>query len=107
MSKEIIPVQRIAQTILMLRGQKVILSQNLAVLYGVTVGALTQAVKRNASRFPKDFVYQITDEEFMNLKSQIVISSWGGRRVLPYAFMEQRCSVASTLGRFSDSTFPQ
>ena len=76
MSKDIIPVQRIAQAIFVLRGQKVILSQDLAALYGVTVAALTQAMKRNTTRFPKDFVFQVTAEELSNLKSQIVISSW-------------------------------
>ena len=59
MSKEIVPIERIAHAIFVLRGQKVMLSQDLAELYGVTVGALTQAVKRNADRFPKDFVYQL------------------------------------------------
>jgi hypothetical protein len=76
MTKDIIPVQRIAQAIFVLRGQKVILSQDLAALYGVTVGVLTQAMKRNTTRFPKDFVFQVTAEELSNLKSQIVISSW-------------------------------
>src|SRR5437588_11842682 len=97
MTKDIIPVQRIAQAIFVLRGQKVILSQDLAALYGVTVGALTQAVKRNPYRFPKDFVFQLTAEEFRNLKSQIVISSWGGRRHLPYAFTEQGVAMLSSV----------
>src|SRR6266513_788228 len=95
MSKDIIPVQRIAQAIFVLRGQKVILSQDLAALYGVTVGVLTQAMKRNTTRFPKDFVFQVTAEELSNLKSQIVISSWGGRRHLPYAFTEQGVAMLS------------
>ncbi len=97
MGKEIIPIQKIAQAIFVLRGQKVILSQDLAALYGVTVGALTQAVKRNPYRFPKDFVFQLTAEEFRNLKSQIVISSWGGRRHLPYAFTEQGVAMLSSV----------
>src|SRR6266446_6720570 len=97
MTKDIIPVRRIAQAIFVLRGQKVILSQDLAALYGVTVGALTQAVKRNPYRFPKDFVFQLTAEEFRNLKSQIVISSWGGRRHLPYAFTEQGVAMLSSV----------
>lgn len=78
MKREIIPAVRIAQSIHLLRGQKVILSQDLASLYGVTVAALTQAVRRNANRFAKDFLFQLTAEEFTNLKSQIVISSWCG-----------------------------
>src|SRR5438105_12783177 len=97
MSKEIIPAQRIAQAIFVLRGQKVILSQDLAALYGVTVGVLTQAMKRNTKRFPKDFVFQVTAEELRDLKSQIVISSWGGRRHLPYAFTEQGVAMLSSV----------
>ena len=100
MSKDIIPVQRIAQAIFVLRGQKVILSQDLAALYGVTVGVLTQAMKRNTKRFPKDFVFQVTVKELRNLKSQIVISSWGGlRRALPYAFTEQGVAMLSSVLR--------
>jgi ORF6N domain-containing protein len=97
MGKEIISIQGIAPAIFVLRGQKVILSQDLASLYGVTVGALTQAVKRNPYRFPKDFVFQLTAEEFRNLKSQIVISSWGGRQHLPYAFTEQGVAMLSSV----------
>ena len=97
MSKEIVPIQRIARAIFMLRGQKVIFGQDLAALYNVTVGALTQAVKRNADRFPKDFVFQLMVEELINLKSQIVISSWGGRRALPYAFTEQGVAMLSSV----------
>src|SRR5213078_1557385 len=97
MSKDIIRVQRIAQAIFVLRGQKVILGQDLAALYGVTVGVLTQAMKRNTKRFPKDFVFQVTAEELRNLKSQIVISSWGGRRHLPYAFTEQGVAMLSSV----------
>ena len=98
MRKEIIPGARIAQKILCLRGQQVMLSQDLAALYGVAVKALNQAVKRNASRFPSDFVFQLTSEEFGNLKSQIVTSSWGGvRRALPYAFTEQGVAMLSSV----------
>jgi hypothetical protein len=99
MKKEVIPIGRIAQTIYLLRGQKVILTQDLASLYDVSVGALTQAVKRNRNRFPEDFVFQLTAEEFANLKSQIVISSWGGRRTLPYAFTEQGVAMLSSVLR--------
>jgi ORF6N domain-containing protein len=97
MGKEIIPIQKVAPAIFVLLSQKVILSRDLAALYGVTVGALTQAVKRNPYRFPKDFVFQLTAEEFRNLKSQIVISSWGGRRHLPYAFTEQGVAMLSSV----------
>src|SRR6266700_7169776 len=97
MSNDIIRVQRIAQAIFVLRRQKVILGQDLAALYGVTVGVLTQAMKRNTRRFPEDFVFQVTAEELRDLKSQIVISSWGGRRHLPYAFTEQGVAMLSSV----------
>ena|SRR5436190_753304 len=93
MSKELIPAARIAQSILYFRGRKVLLSQDLASLYGVTVGALIQAMKRNESRFPPDFVFQLTSGELANLKSQIVISSWGGARSRPSAFFHVREKV--------------
>lgn len=97
MKREIIPAARIAQRILQLRGQKIILSQDLAPLYGVTVGALTQAMKRNVDRFPEDFVFRLTPGEFANLKSQFVISSWGGLRSRPYAFTEQGVAMLSSV----------
>jgi hypothetical protein len=99
MSDNIIPVERLAQSIFVIRGQKVILGTELATLYGVTVGALTQAMKRNAERFPQDFVFQLTSEEFGNLKSQTVISSWGGSRSRPYAFTEQGVAMLSSVLR--------
>jgi hypothetical protein len=97
MKREIIPAERIAQRILHLRGQ--MLSQDLASLYEVTVGAVTQAMKRNADRFPEDFVFQLTAKEFANLKSQFVISSWGGSRSRPYAFTEQGVAMLSSVLR--------
>jgi tetrahydromethanopterin S-methyltransferase subunit G len=99
MSKAIIPAAQIAQSIYFLRGQKVMLGHDLASLYGVTAGALMQAVKRNSTRFPKDFLFQLTPEEFANLKSQIVISSWGGRRSQPHAFTEQGVAMLSSVLR--------
>jgi len=90
MSKEIIPIQQIAQSIYVIRGQRVMLSQELAILYGVATKILNQAVKRNAVRFPADFVFQLKAEQLANLKSQTVTSSWGDpRRARPYAFTEQ------------------
>jgi len=71
----IIPIERIAQAIFVIRAQKVMLSQDLAGLYCVAVKVLNQAVKRHARRFPGDFVFQLTFEEFDNLKSQFVTSS--------------------------------
>jgi hypothetical protein len=97
MSNEIIPIERIAQSIHLLRGQKVMLSQDLAKLYGVSVKVLNQAMKRHARRFPTDFVFQLTAQEFGHLKSQFVTSSWGGlRRARPYAFTEQGVAVLSS-----------
>ena len=75
------------------------LSIHLAKLYGVEIRALIQAVKRNIERFPQDFMFQLTDNEFKNLKSQIVISSWGGRRHPPYAFTEQGVAMLSSVLR--------
>jgi hypothetical protein len=97
MKRQIIPAVRILQSMHLLRGQKVMLSQDLASLDGVTVGALTQAVKRNVNRFPKDFVFRLTAEELSNLKSQIVISSWGGSRSRPHAFTEQGVAMLSSV----------
>jgi hypothetical protein len=88
--KALIPLEVIEQRIFLIRGQKVMLSTDLAELYQVEARVLIQAVKRNIARFPQDFMFQLTEEEFSNLKSQIVISSWGGlRRARPYAFTEQ------------------
>ena len=95
---DLLPVEVIANKILMIRGRKVMLSMDLAKLYGVEVRALVQAVKRNIERFPRDFMFQLNDDEFENLKSQIVISSWGGaRRALPYAFTEQGVAMLSSV----------
>jgi ORF6N domain len=90
MSKEIIPIERIARAILLLRGEKVMLDSDLAALYDVAAGQLNRAVKRNRSRFPSDFMFELTAEEVANLKCQIGISSWGGRRrARPHAFTER------------------
>ncbi|OGL64775.1 MAG: DNA-binding protein [Candidatus Tectomicrobia bacterium RIFCSPLOWO2_12_FULL_69_37] len=73
------------------------LDADLAALYGVDTRSLVQAVKRNLGRFPADFMFQLTSEEFDNLRSQFVISSWGGRRSSPYAFTEQGVSMLSSV----------
>ena len=80
-----------------IRGQKVMLDKDLARLYGVETKVLNQAVKRNIKRFPEDFMFQLNREEFENLKSQIVTSSWGGIRKLPHAFTEQGVAMLSGL----------
>jgi hypothetical protein len=97
--------------ILLIRKQRVMLSDDLAELYGVETKALNRAVKRNAERFPEDFIFQLTKEEWddlkcqigtsslPNLKSQIVTSSWGGSRIAPYAFTEQGVAMLSSVLR--------
>jgi hypothetical protein len=105
-----IPPERIEKSILLIRGHKVILDADLAVLYGVNVGRLNEAVKRNRDRFPDDFMFQLSEAEFRNLKvgvvdrnlkSQIAISSseWGGRRHPPYVFTEQGVAMLSSVLR--------
>ena len=89
--------ERIEKRILFLRGQKVMLSTDLAELYEVEPRVLIQAVKRNSERFPEDFMFQLNLQEVRNLKSQIVISSWGGQRFLPYAFTEQGVAMLSSV----------
>jgi hypothetical protein len=96
--KELITASQIEGKIFLIRGQKVMLSPDLAQLYGVEPRVLVQAVKRNRDRFPEDFMFQLTDREFTNLKSQIVISSWGGsRRATPYAFTENGVAMLSSV----------
>ncbi len=90
-------VERIEQAILVLRGHKVMLDSDLAALYEVPTKALVQAVKRNLERFPKDFMFQLTNQELAILRSQIVTSSWGGRRSPPYAFTEQGVAMLSSV----------
>jgi ORF6N domain len=93
-------LERIESLVFVLRQHKVLLSTHLAELYEVEPRALVQAVKRNIERFPKDFMFQLSDSEFANLKSQIVISSWGGaRRAAPYAFTEQGVAMLSSVLR--------
>jgi hypothetical protein len=94
----LVPIERIEKRILFLRGHKVMLSTDLAEMYGVEPRALVQAVERNRERFPKDFMFQLSEKEFENLKSQIVTSSWGGlRRARPYAFTEQGVAMLSSV----------
>ncbi|HWG21353.1 MAG TPA: ORF6N domain-containing protein [Terracidiphilus sp.] len=100
MTSNAIPPERIERRILLIRGHKVMLSTDLAELYEVIPKTLVQAVKRNIERSPGDFMFQLTREEFANLKSQIVTSSWGGaRRATPYAFTEQGVAMLSSVLR--------
>ncbi len=92
----LIPSERVTHTILFIRGQKVILDRDLAELYGVETKTLVRSLKRNVSRFPKDFMFQLTKKEFENLRYQIGTSRlWGGRRHNPYAFTEQGVAMLS------------
>jgi hypothetical protein len=96
----VIPREGIENRIYLLRGEKVMLSTDLSRLYQVAPRVLVQAVKRNADRFPADFMFQLTDKEFKILKSQIVTSSWDGlRRATPYAFIEQGVAMLSSVLR--------
>jgi hypothetical protein len=87
----------IERKIYVIRGRKVMLDRDLSDLYQVSTRVLVQAVKRNLKRFPDDFVYQLTNKEVIDLRSQIVISSWGGRRYSPYAFTEQGIAMLSSV----------
>ena len=112
---ELMSVDNIYNRVYVIRGQQVMLDYDLAEIYGYEVKALNQQVKRNIARFPEDFMFQLSDEEMGNLKSQlatskigdvlndlksqIVTSSWGGRRKLPYAFTEQGIYMLATVLR--------
>ena len=98
-STELMTVGNICNRVYIIRGQQVMLDYDLAEIYGYEVKALNQQVKRNIGRFPEDFMFQLTQEEDKNLKSQIVTSSWGGKRKLPYAFTEQGIYMLATVLR--------
>ncbi len=98
--QSLIPVERIEKGIFLIRGQKVMLDADLAMLYGVETRVLVQAVRRNRERFPDDFMFRLTKEDVAILRSQSVISSqWGGRRYPPYAFTEQGVAMLSSVLR--------
>lgn len=91
------PDEVIINKIYLVRGQKVMLNKDLSNLYDVTTGNLNKAVKRNLRRFPSDFMFQLTNEEFKNLIFQNGTSSWGGTRKLPYVFTEQGVAMLSSV----------
>jgi hypothetical protein len=94
----LVPSERIERSILLTRGHKVMLDVDLAALYGVETGQLVRAVKRNISRFPNDFMFQLSKDEFENLRCHFGTSSqWGGRRYPPYAFTEQGVAMLSSV----------
>ncbi len=90
---------QIIEKIFIIRGIRVMLDKDLADMYGVEVKRLNEAIKRNITRFPGDFMFQLTKDEWYNLKSQIATSSWGGMRKLPYAFTEQGVAMLSSVLR--------
>jgi hypothetical protein len=98
-SKDLISEKRILKIIMMVRGEKVILDSDIAKLYGVETRRLNEQVRRNIDKFPDDFMFQLTKEEFENLKSQIATSSsgWGGRRKLPFVFTEHGALQAANV----------
>jgi len=98
-SKTPLPAEKVFSKIHIIRNQKVLLDEDLAEMYGVETKVLNQAVKRNFDRFPDDFMFQLTEDEIKNLKSQIVTSSWGGRRKSPFSFTEQGVVMLSTVLR--------
>lgn len=89
----------IQNNIFEIRGNRVMLDFHLAGLYEVEVRTLNQTVKRNIARFPDDFMFQLNENEWKNLKSQFVTSSWGGKRKLPYVFTEQGVSMLAGILR--------
>ena len=94
---DIVPQEIIETKIILIRGKKMMLDKDLAVLYRVTTGNLNKAVKRNIDRFPEDFMFQLIKEEFKNLMFQNGISSWDGTRKLPLAFTENGVAMLSSV----------
>lgn len=94
---DLIPIEKISTKIYFIRNEKVLMDSDLAELYGVETKHLIQAVKRNIERFPKDFMFQLSKQEFEDLRSQFVTSSWGGRRYPPYVFTEQGVAMLSSV----------
>jgi len=94
-----IPETLVTSKIYLIRNKKIMLDRDLAELYEVETRALNQAVNRNMERFPEEFMFQLTTEEFEILKSQIVTSSWGGTRKMPFAFTEYGVAMLSSVLR--------
>ena len=102
-AQHVIPIERIARSIYLIRGEKVMLDSDLADLYGVEPRVLIQATKRNIERFPEDFMFQMSEEEFQRLRSQIVTLKPAARgqhrKYLPYVFTEQGVAMLSGMLR--------
>ena len=97
MSRQQVSQEIIQEMIYVIRGQKVMIDSDLADLYGVLTSRLNEQVRRNIKRFPEDFMFQLNNKEFKNLMSQFAISSWGGRRKLPFVFTEQGVAMLSSV----------
>src|SRR3954453_17916637 len=102
-AQALLPAERIEHAILVVRGERVMLDEDIAALYGVETKTLVRAMKRNLDRFPLDFMFQLTDQEVEILRCQIGTSRWGGRRYLPYAFTEQGVAMLSSILRSEQS----
>ena len=90
-------LELIKNSILEIRGKKVMLDMDLAKIYEVETKRLKESVRRNIHRFPEDFMFELTEEEWFNLRSQFASSSWGGSRYLPFAFTEQGVAMLSSV----------
>lgn len=96
----VVSLERVDAAIRLVRGQRVMLDADLAELYAVETKALVRAVRRNLERFPPDFMFQLSEAEFDDLRRQLgTSSSWGGRRYRPYAFTEQGVAMLSSVLR--------
>ena len=93
----LVPHERIEQTILLIRGHRVMLDTDLAELYGVGTKAFNRAAIRNMERFPDDFMFRLTKKEYEDLRYHFGTSRWGRRRYLPYAFTEQGVAMLSSV----------
>ena len=93
----LVPVEIIQSKIFFIQGQKVIFDRDLAELYGVSTKRFNEQVKRHIKRFPSDFMFQLKQKEWDNLRSQFATSSWGGRRYPPYLFTEQGVAMLSSV----------
>ncbi len=101
-AESVTPVEQVERLILLIRGERVLLDEDLAAMYGVETKGLVRAVKRNHERFPGDFMFQLSEGEFENLRFHFgTSSSWGGRRYLPYAFTEHGVAMLSSVLRSS------
>jgi hypothetical protein len=95
--QELMVEQKILNKIYIIRGEKVMLDKDLAEMYGVETKTFNQSIKRNIERFPKDFMFALSEKEWINLRSQIVTSSWGGARYKPNVFTEQGVAMLSSI----------